>query len=77
MASRNDPSHLKLVKGITWKDRLPVDRLQVDPGIPPMPGMSGPHAVDAWEIFGKILNEMGLLTPADGAALQRPAECYA
>ncbi len=77
MAPRNDPTHLKLVKGITRKDRLPVDEPQVDPGIPPMPGLSGPHAVDAWGMFSKILNDMGVLTPADGAALQRLAECYA
>ncbi len=71
------PTHLQLVKGVSRRDRLPVAEPKPDVGMPEAPVLSGKVARAAWRRFGTLLLGMGVLTKADGAALERLCECYA
>jgi P27 family predicted phage terminase small subunit len=72
------PTHLKLVKGITRKDRVNRNEPKALPGMPDRPlRLSDAVARAAWARFGKMLLDMGVLTLADGMALERLCECYA
>ncbi len=71
------PTHLQLVKGVSRRDRLPAAEPTPDVGMPEAPVLSGKVARAAWRRFGALLLGMGVLTKADGAALERLCECYA
>lgn len=78
MGRKPDPTHLKVVKGITRKDRLNAAEPKTAPGWPDRPAaITRPAARAAWARIGKILSEMGSLSTADGPALQRLAETFA
>lgn len=79
MAGRKpQPTHLKLVKGNTRKDRTNQSEPKPPTGMPTRPAYlaSNPSRA-AWARFSKILADMGVLTIADGDALGRMCEVYA
>jgi P27 family predicted phage terminase small subunit len=78
MARKPDPTYLKAVKGVRRKDRLNPAEPKTAPGWPDRPAaLTRPAARAAWARFGKLLLDMGALSPADGPALQRLAETFA
>lgn len=74
---RPKPTHLKLVTGNPGKRTL--NRAEPSParGVPEQPGHLSPGAKVAWEKFSSLLDKMGVLTEADGAALEQVSEIYA
>lgn len=44
-------------------------------GMPKRPSRVEGERLDVWEAAARLLNEMGLLTPADGIALEMLADC--
>ena len=78
MGRKPTPTHLKLVKGITRKDRLNQSEPKPPPGIPEPPDhLSGKNSRRAWIEFAVILQRMGVLTTADRDALGRMCDIYA
>ena len=77
MGRRPEPTHLKLVKGVTRRERVNRSEPAVPSGMPEKPArLTDATARSAWARFGRILLDMGVLTVADGAALERLCECY-
>lgn len=71
------PTHLKLVTGNPGKRPINVREPKAPPGMPERPKhLTGAAARAAWARFGKLLLDIGVLTQADGAALERLAETY-
>jgi len=67
---------LKHLEGTARADRMNHAEPIVSPGWPPTPNdLPGP-AAEAWQRFGAILSDMGVLTPADGPALERLARVW-
>lgn len=78
MAGRKrTPSHLKMVKGNPGKRAVSDKEPSPPPGIPPAPAHLSAHARTVWPQVAKMLGDMGVLTKADGFALERLCEAYA
>lgn len=77
MARPRKPTHLKVIEGTTRPDR--ANPAEPDParGVPPAPRHLRPAARAAWGRVSKLLDSMGVLTLADGLALERLCDCYA
>ena len=78
MAGRKaTPTALKLVTGNPGKRALNKKEPKLAPGIPRMPAHLSPRAKAAWKKLTKLLKDMGVLTLADGLALERLCDVYA
>lgn len=76
MPNRPTPTHLKVVKGTQRKDRSNADEPKPDPTTPIPPAWLSDEAKVQWGRFAVVLEQMGVLTIADGAALERLVLCY-
>lgn len=71
------PTRLKLLAN-TWRaDRAVPHEPEPKAGIPRAPKHLSKGARAAWPKFAKLLNDMGVLSVADGIALERVCETYA
>jgi P27 family predicted phage terminase small subunit len=71
------PTALKLVTGNPGKRALNKKEPKLAPGVPRMPSHLSPRAKAAWKKLAKLLKDMGVLTLADGMALERLCDVYA
>lgn len=73
---RPKPTALKLVEGNRGK--RPINRAEPKPkrGIPECPAHLDDAAKGAWVMLTALLDRMGILTEADGPALERLCDCY-
>lgn len=73
---RPTPTNLKVVRGNPGK--RPLNDREPNPvkGIPTPPKHLSPKAAIAWERLGSLLGRMGIMTHADGFALERLCEVY-
>ncbi len=76
MPNTRKPTHLKLVTGNAGKRPLPENEPQLPAGAPPIPAHLTPRGRAAWRRFMKLLDDMGVMTRADGPAAERMCECY-
>lgn len=76
MANRLKPTRLKVLEGNPGKRPLNTNEPEPERGIPPMPEWLRPFpvAVEEWERESLILDNMGLMTVADGPNLAH--RCY-
>lgn len=65
------PSHLKAVQGTTRKDRENKREPQPPKGAPPLPAHLDPEEILEWGRCCERLEKMGVLTEADGIALEQ------
>lgn len=77
MARPRKPLHLKLISGTVRPDRENPDAPTPAVGKPVMPPHLTGDARDAWTRFAALLDRMGVLSVADGMALERLCQCYA
>jgi len=78
MAGRKPvPTHIKIVRGNPGKRALPATEPRPAAGIPKMPGKLSTRARRAWKSIGPELERMGVLTVADGTALELLCDAYA
>lgn len=78
MAGRKPkPSHLRLVGGNAGKRPINKKEPKVKKGAPIAPKWLSPKAKAAWPRAVKLLTDMGVLTVADGFALEMLCEAYA
>lgn len=73
---RPTPTHLKLVAGNPGKRPLNNDEPTPKTGFPSPPSHFDSKLKSVYAKFCEILNEMGLLTVADGVAIERLTQCY-
>ncbi|MFT7372082.1 MAG: P27 family predicted phage terminase small subunit [Oleiphilaceae bacterium] len=71
------PTHLKLVKGNPGKRAINKSEPKPPKGIPRCPAHLDAKAKIAWKNLAKYLDDMGVLTIADGYALERGCAIYA
>lgn len=71
------PSHLKVVQGTYRKDRASAREPHPARCIPPCPKHLSPAARKAWKRVAPELDRMGVLTRADGMALELLVDAYA
>jgi P27 family predicted phage terminase small subunit len=76
MARRPTPSHLKVVAGTNRKDRENPDEPKPALGSPVPPVWLSDDAKVQWGRFSVWLEQMGVLTVADGPALERLVSVY-
>lgn len=76
MPNRPKPSHLKVVQGTARKDRSNPDEPQPTLGSPVPPVWLSDEAKVQWGRFSVWLEQMGVLTVADGPALERLVSVY-
>ncbi len=74
---RPKPTHLKLVTGNPGKRAINKSEPNPTRGIPAQPNHLSPQARLAWDSFSLMLDKIGVLTEADGAALEQISETYA
>lgn len=74
---RPTPTHLKVVKGNPGRRPLSPKEPRPERGLPPMPAGLSDEAAAAWGRIGPALDRMGVLTRADGVALELFCEAYA
>jgi P27 family predicted phage terminase small subunit len=78
MAGRKPtPTHIKLLKGNPGKRALPRREPKPTRGVPTMPSHLSARAKAAWKAIGPELDRMGVLTLADGKALELLCDAYA
>ena len=78
MAGRTPkPTALKVVTGNPSKRALNKNEPKPDLRIPECPEYIVGNAKNAWDKLAVMLESMGVLTIADGLALERLCECYA
>ena len=78
MAGRKPkPSHLKAITGNAGKRAANKREPKPRKGIPPCPGHLSLRAKAAWKRLGPELEAMGVLTVADGMALELLVSAYA
>lgn len=75
--ARPKPTQLKLVTGNPGNRPLNTKEPAPKTGIPRMPSHLTPTGKAAWKKLCKILGDMGVLTLADGLALERLCDVYA
>lgn len=73
---RPTPTALKLVKGNPGKRGLPKKEPKPKREIPSCPAHLGESGKVAWGRLSVLLDQMGVLTEADGFALERLVDCY-
>jgi P27 family predicted phage terminase small subunit len=71
------PLRLRLVTGNHGKRPLPENQPTRRPGRPSMPRHLTKHGRAAWRRFSGLLADTGVLTAADGPALERLCEAWA
>lgn len=71
------PSHLKLVTGNPGKRKVNKREPKPPRGVPKMPAGLSASARAAWSRIAPDLERMGVLTVADGVALELMCEAYA
>ncbi|CAO3445768.1 hypothetical protein [Azospirillum argentinense] len=71
------PTHLKLVKGTAQKCRTNKAEPKPERGIPSPPAYLTDKAKTTWGAVSVILDNMGVLTEADGPAMSGLCEAYA
>ncbi|SPO68124.1 protein of unknown function [Pseudomonas sp. JV241A] len=73
---RPTPTELKLVRGNPGK--RPINKNEPKPAkrIPSAPGHLSSEGQVAWGRLTVLLDRMGVLTEADGFALERLCDCY-
>lgn len=76
MARPRTPTRLKLIKGTAQSCRLNKKEPAAGKGIPRPPEHLSPRAQRAWPGIARMLNSMGVLTKADGLALEALCETY-
>ncbi len=77
MAGRKPaPTHLKVITGNPGNRPLNKNEPKPDNGTPRMPSHLSPRAKRAWKKLCELLNQMGVLTLADGLALERLCDIY-
>jgi P27 family predicted phage terminase small subunit len=77
MARPRTPTNLKLVQGTARKDRLNPNEPKPNRSLPSAPEHLSDAAKLAWGKASLILDRMGVLTEADGIALEEVTETYA
>ena len=77
MGRKPDPVALKLVKGITRIERMPVNPPPVVDGVPDRPVLATKAAMACWRNFVALLEPMGVLATADQSALASLAQTQA
>jgi P27 family predicted phage terminase small subunit len=78
MAGRKPkPTALKLLGGNAGKRKPPAREPKPTKGVPPCPAHLSPRAKAAWKRVGPELERMGVLTVADGMALELLVAAYA
>ena len=70
------PTHLKLLEGNPGKRDLPKNEPKPRPIAPRCPQWLDPLARKEWRRVAKALNDLGLLTEVDGAALEGYCKAY-
>lgn len=76
MARPNRPTALKVIEGNRGKRPLNDKEPKPPNGVPDKPLHLSTYAVEMWEHITPILMKMGVLTIADGAALESLCEAY-
>lgn len=76
MGRPKKPTVLKLLKGTARKDRLNKNEPKLPTGAPEMPEGLSPYAAKLWPELTRHLLAMGVLTKADGLALQALCETW-
>ncbi len=73
---RPTPTILRLVKGNPG--RRPINKKEVNPKhlVPRCPSHLSESGKAAWKRLSALLNRIGILTEADGFALERLCDCY-
>lgn len=71
------PTHLKMVTGNPGRRRLPKDEPKPKRGKPEAPTHLSPKAAEVWPLVAQWLDQMGVLTLPDAAALEQLCETYA
>ncbi len=74
---RPTPTHLKMVKGNPGKRAINKKEPKPKREIPSCPAHLTDIGKVAWGRLTVLLDRMGILTEADGAALERLCDCYA
>ncbi|MBF4207501.1 phage terminase small subunit P27 family [Pseudomonas donghuensis] len=74
---RPTPTELKLVRGNPGKRPINKNEPQPAKRIPSAPGHLSSEGQVAWGRLTVLLDRMGVLTEADGFALERLCDCYA
>lgn len=70
MAKRPVPTHLKIVNGTERKDRKNREEPEPEKAAPPCPAHLSDEEKVAWGRYCQMLEEIGVLTVADGTALE-------
>lgn len=73
---KTKPTKLKKLEGNPGKRPLPVNELQVDPGIPARPTFLKGAAKKEWDRVAPELFRLGVLTKIDRAALAAYCQAY-
>ena len=76
MPAPRKPTHLKLVAGTAQKCRINAKEPKPPRGVPAAPKHLRPRARAAWASFARLLDEIGVLTKADGVALEMLCGAY-
>ena len=76
MGKARTPTALKLLKGTARKCRLNKNEPTPDVGVPEVPDHLSERAARVYREFAKLLLDMGVLTVADGFALEALAQAY-
>lgn len=77
MGRRPKPTHLKLIQGNPGKRTFNDAEPKPPRGLSPPPDHMATVAKEAWNRLAPLLDQMGILTIADVAALERLCECLA
>lgn len=70
------PTSMRTLSGNAGHRPLNVDEPTPQSGFPPRPPHLSEEASKAWDEFAPVLHGLGLLTAADGAALEQLCEIY-
>lgn len=73
---KKTPTDLAKHRGIYREDRWTDAEPEPTKGIPPQPAHFEGKLLDAWEHYALILEDMGVLTLADGTALEMLAKAH-
>lgn len=78
MAGRpRKPTELKIITGTLQATRTNPNEPKPDRRIPAPPLHLSPYARASWPYVSAVLDDLGVLTAADGLALEGLCECYA
>ena len=72
-----EPTVLKVLKGNPGKRALPAGEPMPEPGIPDVPDYLGERARERWASIAPVLEDMRVLTMADGLALSLISDAMA